>query len=146
MYTYIYILFSLCRQYNKNNEDIHIPDDIKNDFMKLLKNVVSLNSKNNLYKSQHEHLKEDEKNKHSENPALYNKLFYGQDIHNNSSFFNKIINHIKKYLMYYIIGVIVFFSLALVMQSSDVSNKKKIKNDVKKDKNNISNYTRDIKV
>ncbi|KJP86221.1 hypothetical protein AK88_04115 [Plasmodium fragile] len=131
--------------YNNNvkiNEDIHIPDDIKNDFMKLLRSVVQLNVQEALHQGHIHHPHGDQQKNTSGMPPTLMHASPGHGT-NNKTFLNKLIDHFKKYLMYYLGGLVVFFAFTLAMQCSDVSDKKR-KNTSKRDRSKITNYRRDI--
>ncbi|CRG94196.1 conserved Plasmodium protein, unknown function [Plasmodium gallinaceum] len=101
----------------KTNEDLHIPEDIKKNFMKLLRSVVEVN-KNDLDKKENTHFREGEDKNHGVSP-LHDKYNNGNELHNSLSLLNKIIEHFKKYMIYYAIGFIVFSVFALSLQCSD---------------------------
>ncbi|GAB66075.1 hypothetical protein PCYB_082360 [Plasmodium cynomolgi strain B] len=126
----------------KINEDIHIPDDIKKDFTRLLRSVVQLNIKEALHQGNNNHPPGDQQKNFSGMPPTYKNAPPGNGT-NNKSFLNKFIDHFKKYIMYYLGGLVVFSVFALAMQCSDVSDKKR-KNPAKRDRSKITNYRRDI--
>ncbi|CAA9987779.1 conserved Plasmodium protein, unknown function [Plasmodium knowlesi strain H] len=102
----------------KINEDIHIPDDIKKDFMKLLRSVVQLNIKESLHQGNNHQLHGDQQKNSSGMPPTYMNVPPGNGT-KNTSFLNKLIIHFKKYLMYYLGGLVVFSAFVLAMQCSD---------------------------
>ncbi|EDL44722.1 hypothetical protein, conserved [Plasmodium vivax] len=126
----------------KINEDIHIPDDIKKDFMKLLRSVVQLNVKEALHQGNSHHPHGDQQKNSSGMPPTHMNAPPGNGT-NNTSFLNRLMDHFKKYLLYYLGGLVVFSAFALAMQCSDVSDKKR-KNPAKRDRSKITNYRRDI--
>ncbi|SBS84475.1 hypothetical protein PMALA_009850 [Plasmodium malariae] len=111
--------------------------------MKLLRKVVYINSKGNLHKEENFHFDGAHTKNPRGNPEQQNNLHSENGVHKNSYFFSRVLDHFKKYIIYYILCFIVFSAFALVMQCSDVSNEKK-KKYTKKDRSKIKNYRRDI--